>query len=223
MKEDILEQLVDDYLQSRGYFTQHNLKFRPRADHPDFKSQQDSNHSDIDVIGLHPKLSGFDRVWVVSCKSWQSGFDVRAKLSEITENKIRSGRESWRFFRELIQPKWSEAFCAAVEALTGSTQFSYFTAVTRIKGDPSLWEKHEPFRAAVRGNPVRLLDLENMMRDLLSGMGTTVVPSQLGRTIQLLRASGASVTWRGARLSNRALEPLALSIKAGSEIPGRRS
>jgi hypothetical protein len=32
MKEDILEQLVDDWLQSRGYFTQHNLKFKPRPD-----------------------------------------------------------------------------------------------------------------------------------------------------------------------------------------------
>jgi hypothetical protein len=197
MKQDILEQLVDDYLQSKGYFTQHNMKFRPRADHPDFIRQQDSNHSDIDVIGFHPKLSGSDHVWVVSCKSWQSGFDVRAKLSEITENKVRSGRESWRFFRELVQPKWSEAFCAAIQSLTGSTEFTYFTAVTRIRGDPSLWENREPFRAALRGNPVRLLDLERMTRDLLLGMGTAVVPSQLGRTIQLLRASGATVSWPG--------------------------
>ena len=29
MKEDILEQLVDDYLQTEGYFTRHNLKFKP--------------------------------------------------------------------------------------------------------------------------------------------------------------------------------------------------
>ena len=28
MKEDILEQLVDDYLQAKGYFTRHNINFR---------------------------------------------------------------------------------------------------------------------------------------------------------------------------------------------------
>ncbi len=56
MKEDILEQLVDDYLQARGYFTRHNLKFLPRKDHLEFQSRNDSNHSDIDVLGFHPAL-----------------------------------------------------------------------------------------------------------------------------------------------------------------------
>jgi len=28
MKEDILEQLVDDYLKFNGYFTAHNVKFQ---------------------------------------------------------------------------------------------------------------------------------------------------------------------------------------------------
>ena len=69
MKEDILEQLVDDYLQSEGYFTRHNIKFKPRKEHPDFVSKQDSNHSDIDVIGINPKKNGADRVFAVSCKS----------------------------------------------------------------------------------------------------------------------------------------------------------
>lgn len=197
MKEDILEQLVDDYLQANGYFTQHNVKFKPRPEHPDFNRQQDSNHSDIDVVGFHPLKSGVDRVWVVSCKSWQAGFDIRAKLSEITNNKIRSGRESWRFFRELVQPKWSEAFCAAIERATGQREFTYFTAVTRIKGDRALWEAHKPFCSAVLGNPVRLLSLEQMVSELSAGMSTTVLPSQLGRTLQLLRASGATIGWPG--------------------------
>ena len=29
MKEDILEQLVDDYLKFNGFFTLHNVKFQP--------------------------------------------------------------------------------------------------------------------------------------------------------------------------------------------------
>src|SRR5882672_1591463 len=135
MKEDILEQLVDDYLQTEGYFTRHNIKFRPRADHPDYNRQKDSNHSDIDVIGIHPKKTGPDRIWVVSCKSWQSGFNVRAKLEELGANKIRSGREAWQFFRELVKSKWSEAFISSVENATGTCEFTYVLAVTVIIGD----------------------------------------------------------------------------------------
>ena len=71
MKEDILEQLVDDYLKFNGFFTIHNVKFKPTATDPDYIKNKDSNHSDIDVIGFHPKRDGADRIWVVSCKSWQ--------------------------------------------------------------------------------------------------------------------------------------------------------
>lgn len=51
-KEDILEQIVEEYLVHKGYFVQHNLKFLPRKDHPDYIQNKDSNHSDIDVIGF---------------------------------------------------------------------------------------------------------------------------------------------------------------------------
>lgn len=33
-KEDILEQIVEEYLLHAGYFVRHNLKFRPRSDDP---------------------------------------------------------------------------------------------------------------------------------------------------------------------------------------------
>jgi len=215
MKEDILEQLVDDYLQMKGYFTQHNLRFRPRPDHPNFEGKQDSNHSDIDVIGLHPRQTGVDRVWVVSCKSWQSGFDIRAKLNEISHNKIRSGRESWRRFRELVQPKWSEAFCAAIEQATGQREFTYFTAVTRVKGDPQAWERHEPFCQAIGGNPIRILSLEQMVGEISASLSTTVVPSHLGRTLQLLRASGATINWLPTSEPDKRLQQAAAAAPRG--------
>lgn len=177
MKEDILEQLVDDYLQSQGYFTQHNVKFKPRDNHPDFIRKQDSNHSDIDIVGISPKQHGTDRVVAVSCKSWQAGFDVNAKIDEIRNNKIRAGRESWKAFREIVQPKWSEAFIAAVAETTGSDEFTYITAVTWVKGDRSLWENDKQFLAALRGNPIRILTLSDMARQLLPNMSTTVVGS----------------------------------------------
>lgn len=190
MKEDILEQLVDDYLQSEGYFTRHNLKFKPDPAHPHFESDQDSNHSDIDVLGVHPTKTGHDRVWVVSCKSWQKGFRVAEKIAEIQQNKVRSGREAWRGFRELVQPKWSDAFVRAVEDATGSRQFTYVTAVTRIHGDPALWEQHAPFRIAIGDNPIRLLALADLVEAMWSHLGTTLASSELGRVLQLLKASG---------------------------------
>ncbi|MDE0411520.1 MAG: hypothetical protein OXI37_04810 [Gammaproteobacteria bacterium] len=37
-KEDILEQIAEEYLVHKGYFVQHNIKFLQRRDHPDFVS-----------------------------------------------------------------------------------------------------------------------------------------------------------------------------------------
>src|SRR5215212_4541875 len=165
MKEDILEQLVDDYLLAKGYFTRHNVKFKPRPDHPDFVSKEDSNHSDIDVLGFHPLLSGPDRVVAVSCKSWQGGFNVTAGLRDIAANRRVSGRIAWKFFRELVRPKWSEAFCTAVERETGSRRFTYVTAVAVLKGDASLWENEPGFRQAMNQNPIRIWTLSDMLTE----------------------------------------------------------
>jgi len=114
MKEDILEQMVDEYLQHKGYFTRHNIKFRPAGDHAEYNTRQDAVHSDIDVIGIHPRLDGVRRVMVVSCKSWQGGFRPEYWIDAIANNKVVSGREAWRGFRELTREKWAAAFMATV-------------------------------------------------------------------------------------------------------------
>ncbi|MBI3364765.1 MAG: hypothetical protein HY033_07650 [Ignavibacteriae bacterium] len=199
MKEDVLEQLVDDYLQTRGYFTRHNLKFRPRPDHPDFVSNQDSNHSDIDVIGYHPGLPEPDRVWAVSCKSWQSGFRINSKIDEIERKKRVSGREAWKFFRGLVQPKWAEAFITAVQAVTGVTTFTYVTAVTAIKGDRQTGETHPRFQQIMGVNPIRLIALDEMLQALIPELGTTISNSQLGRTLQLMKAAGFTINPRQSK------------------------
>ena len=157
-KEDILEQMVEEYLLHKGYFVQHNIKFRPRNDHPDFIKNQDSNHSDIDVIGYHPKLGGADNVWVVSCKSWQAGFKPYSLLEAISNNKKITGREAWKSFRELTCPKWSDAFLKAVEGATGEKRFTYVTAGTPLVGNKTtLWETHPPFAQAIGRNRSRSL------------------------------------------------------------------
>jgi hypothetical protein len=93
MKEDVLEQVVDDYLKFKGYFTTHNVAFRPRSDHPQYVGSQDSVRSDVDVVGYHPRRSGLDRVMVVSCKAWQGGFDATAKLAELRREKKNPKRD----------------------------------------------------------------------------------------------------------------------------------
>jgi len=194
MKEDILEQLVDDYLKFNGFFTVHNVKFKPAEGHADYLKREDCVPSDIDVIGFHPRREGVERVWVVGCKSWQAGFDPRERIDAIKENKRREGRDAWRSFRELARPKWAEALIGEVDRLTGQKEFTYVTAVTKLVGNAtaSAWETYQPFRDNLHGNPIKILTLQDMLRDLYNKTNTTVASSEVGRLLQVIKASG----WR---------------------------
>lgn len=192
-KEDILEQLVEEYLLHEGYFVQHNIKFRPLDSHPEFVRKSDSNHSDIDVLGMHPLRRGAGRVVAVSCKSWQSGFNPAAELEAIEKNKIISGRERWKPFRELVVPKWSEAFVGKIEEMTGTRKFTYITAVTRINGDKKQWEQHLPFGVALGGNPIQVLDMRTLLATVIPKLTTTVANTSIGRTLQLIKAAGVEI------------------------------
>ena len=189
-KEDILEQLAEEFLIHQGYFVRHNVKFLPRKDHPDFGHKLDSNHSDIDVLGYHPSLRGPNRVWAVSCKSWQAGFNPISKINEITLNKKIAGREAWKGFRELASPKWSEAFVAAIEEATGQRQFTYVTAVTKLVGDRSIWENHPPFCKAMVNNPTKIITLHEMLKVVDGKLKATLAGTELGRMVQLFRVAG---------------------------------
>lgn len=193
-KEDILEQIVEEYLVHNGYFVQHNIKYLPRKDHPDFVLNKDSNHSDIDVIGYHPLLNGDRKVLVVSCKSWQSGFNPAAEIDAIQNQKIRRGRQAWQAFRELASPKWSEAFVGAVKSATGTDRFTYVTAVTRLSGDRALWENHQGFSEAVGGNPLQVLTFQEMVTDIQGKLTTTLAATEVGRMLQLFSAARIKVT-----------------------------
>src|SRR5713226_2671094 len=172
MKEDILEQLVDDYLMFNGFFTIHNLKFLPSATDPEYVKNKDSVASDIDVVGFHPRREGADHIWVVSCKSWQDGLDPVARIAAIEANKIQYGRAAWKSFRELVKKKWADALIAEIEKLTGSTKFTYVTAVTKLRGDASVWQEHGSFRDNLRGNPIKVLTLREMLSDLYKKTNT---------------------------------------------------
>jgi hypothetical protein len=190
VKEDVLEQIVDDYLKFRGYFTIHNVSFRPAKDHADYVSNQDSVPSDVDVVGYHPLMTGQDRVIVVSCKAWQNGFDATAKLAELRGDKANPKRATWRHFRELWVPKWSQAFRASIESLTGERDFAYRIAVTRLRGDAGAWATDPTIAQNLKGCSVGFLALEQMWAELLGELTMRPAPSEIGRLAQLLKAAG---------------------------------
>lgn len=193
MKEDVLEQVVEDWLHLDGWFTVHNVPFKPRKDRPDYVSQQDSVASDIDVLAIHPLRSGRERVIAVSCKSWQAGFDATAKLAELRGEKKNPKRETWRHFRELWVPKWSEGFCDAVEERTGQREFTYRVAVTKLKGDHNAWGSDPTITANLPGCDVGFVTFDEMWARVMEpdATGSTKpAPSEIGRLAQLLRAAG---------------------------------
>jgi len=190
MKEDVLEQVVDDYLKFKGYFTTHNVRFRPRKDHSDYVASDDSVRSDVDVVGYRPGRPGLDRVIVVSCKAWQGGFDANAKLAELRREKKNPKRETWKHFRELWIPKWSEAFREKIFELTGEHEFVYRIAVTRLQGDTGAWEKDPTIARNLGGCSVGFLPLEEMWATMLAELTTTPASSEIGRLAQLLKAAG---------------------------------
>jgi hypothetical protein len=188
-KEDLLEQIVEEYLVHKGYFVQHNVKFLPRKDHPEFISNQDSNHSDIDVIGYHPIIEDDRKVVVVSCKSWQSGFNPAAEIRAIEGEKIRRGRQAWQSFRELTVPKWSEGFVSAIRRATGTDRFTYVTAVAKLVGDKGGWENHQKFRDAIGGNPLTIITFEEMVTEIQKNLTTTLASTEVGRMLQMFLAA----------------------------------
>jgi len=192
-KEDILEQLVEEYLTHKGYFVRHNIKYLPDKNHPDFITNQDSNHSDIDVLAIHPLLEGPERVLAVSCKSWQSGFNISTELSAIRENKIIRGREAWRGYRELIVPKWTEAFINAIVETTGSNLFTYVLAVAKVNGNCDDWVQYEPFKKSMRGNPIKILSFAEIISEISKGINTTLASTEVGRLLQVIKASGIKI------------------------------
>jgi hypothetical protein len=209
MKEDILEQLIEDYYVSMlGWFVKHNIKFRPSKEHSDYNSKQDSVHSDIDIIAINGIKTKLDRVHVISCKSWQEGFGIKDWLDvlegEATYNKKQSDgfqrRESWKYFRELISDKWIESFLNIIEQETGQKDFTYIIAVTKIKEPENEKIKIENskiikdrFKNKNSNMQIKFLTLEtiiNSIKERIENKETTFTEStDVGRIMQLFNAA----------------------------------
>lgn len=203
MKEDILEQVADDwFLSQEGVFTKHNVKFRPSGHHKDYQKKADSSFSDIDVLAYNVMGKGHDRVSAVTCKSWQSGFNPEWWARNLTTNPDASisGRSAWKFFRELVQPKWTAAFVEAVRSQTGESKFTYYVVCAKLYGntDRLVFESKKDFIDAFArcGADVRISIrtfkelYEEYFTRVADNPRTTLEATQVGRLLQLVKASG---------------------------------
>ena len=86
-------------------------------------------------------------------------------------------------------PKWAEAFRQAVHDCTGESEFTYVTAVTIIKGNRDSWESCTAFKDVIQSQ-IKLLSFEDILNELYPALNTTVASSNIGRLLQLLKASG---------------------------------
>ena len=60
--------------------------------------------------------------------------------------------------------------------------------LTPIKS--SLWEQNPIFKENLKGNPVKIIELAEMMQFIQPRLSTTVAGTEVGRTLQLFKAAG---------------------------------
>ncbi len=206
MKEDILEQAVDDwFLCKDSMFTKHNIHFKPDINDPDYVGNQDSVNSDIDVLAVNLKMQGVDRVYAASCKSWQEGFNAKKTQYDLLNNpnKKWGGREIWRSFRELIVLKWGKAFSKKIYDETLSKDYTYYLFVTKLAGMKGEnleqsridFENCQGFLNNLRYDEsssvqIKIKTFKEMIDEhFLQKNGTTMEATEIGRLLQIFRAS----------------------------------
>lgn len=215
MKEDILEQIAEDYYTKRdGHFTKHNLKFRPSDRDKNYVAKYDSVHSDIDLIVVNTRQR--NRAIAVSCKSWQGGINLsHYKLSIETAikeqpNKTSGKRDDWCRFRELCIHKWTDAFVAVLRNELGVKnetimKLEYVILCTKITKqsikDKEHFETSEVLREYFQSKNVnlvlRIITIDTMIQEIVEAIRnkstTSVENTHLSRTLQLLIASGHEI------------------------------
>lgn len=190
MINDVLEQLAEDYFRHKGYFTQHNVKYRPNLKGPAY-----SVHSDIDIIGVLPKGKGIKKVIVVSCKSWHSGLHIKRILKDLSAGNKRKAEKS---FREIAMPVWSVALKNKVKELTGKSNFTFYIACTSFSSlDRELWELNKVFKKNLKGCEIKLINMRMMVEDVWGSIkNITPAHSELSRLLQMIYHSKGDLIYK---------------------------
>jgi len=209
MKEDVLEQIMEDYLLKKGFFTKHNVKFLPQNIVCN-TSNKDTVHSDIDILAYNPNT---EEVKAVSCKSWQTGINLNKivldhkkhiepiinnnKDEELYKKKIK---EKWRGYRELMIPKWTTAFANKIKEQTKSSKFTYCLAITRVSNLSKAEEWQQTFKEYFENKlstilnqeiPIEIITFDEIFKEYWEEVkdNKTVESTEIGRLIQLMKAS----------------------------------
>src|SRR4051794_34758931 len=105
MTEDVLEQVVDDWLRRQSYFTRTNVRFGPKLGDSGYSSKDHNQQSDLDVLAIRPTApAGPRRVFAIACKAMQQGFSPNRRLSAADVDKVYNGKSSRKHLRELRDP-----------------------------------------------------------------------------------------------------------------------
>jgi len=188
MINDVLEQVAEDFLRGRGYFTQHNVKYR----------QNDIGvHSDIDVLGIHPNKKGVERVVVVSCKSWQGGLNIERDLKMLQNNpeKVIAGKSMEKTWKEFFNKECVNAIKEKVYNLAGQKDFIFYLAVTKYRGDKKDWETFPIFVRNFRNCKIIVIDMKSMISEIWDSLTTTPSHSELTRLLQLIKADNGKIEY----------------------------
>jgi hypothetical protein len=86
----------------------------------------------------------------------------------------------------------------AVQAATGQSEFTYVTAVTKLVGSKTPWETNQTFIKSLGGNPIRIIDLREMLNFISPSLSTTLAGTEVGRMLQLFKAAGISIESKNA-------------------------
>ena len=187
MKEDVLEQIIDET-------TRKSLAISPSTMSSSSPTRSTANTSRgmtllhrTSTLSRLPLEARTDRVRAVSCKSWQSGFRADWHLAGLEKRRpSHPRRASWKHFRELWIPKWSEAFRERIFALTGAHAFHYSIACTRVVGDGDAWTAHKTIKENLGpGSKIRACAVGLQFHQIK----LTPAPSEIGRLAQLLKSA----------------------------------
>jgi hypothetical protein len=209
MKEDILEQIVEDWqLSQKGCFVKHNIKFRPDPESEDYDSQKDSVNSDIDILSIN--INDNNKVSVFNCKSWQKGFNIKyfyenLMVDEIITYNLIHGHKTIKYFREFVINKWRKAFIKAIFEETKSKKFTYYVVCTKIinnkNNEKELFEKSEIIKNSFYSDgaeiEIKIITLAELIYDFKRRIDKKITnyteSTEVGRLLQLIEASDMEI------------------------------
>ena len=187
MINDVLEQVAEDYFRHLGYFTRHNVKYKPNKPGPAF-----AVNSDVDIVGIHPNKKGIDRVVVASCKAWHGGLQIVRHLASMHKLKVK------KKFREATLPIWSKALKDKVRDITGRQNFVlYFVCVKYKEADRKSWEEYKFFKRNLSGCEIKILDMKTMIQEVWEeSKSITPAHSEFPRILQLINHSKGKILYK---------------------------